>query len=79
MYKYKIKPTFFLLLALFEHLKDDGILKFVIQGGALRIRIRPKDADPGTTRIPLTSVADPDPRSGTFLTPGSGIRDGKKK
>jgi hypothetical protein len=25
------------------------------------------------------SVADPDPGSGTFLTPGSGIRDGKKQ
>jgi len=24
----------------------------------------------------LTSVADPDPGSGAFLTPGSGIRDG---
>jgi hypothetical protein len=24
------------------------------------------------------SVADPDPRSGAFLTPGPGIRDGKK-
>jgi hypothetical protein len=26
----------------------------------------------------VTSVADPDPGSGAFLTPGSGIRDGKK-
>jgi hypothetical protein len=25
------------------------------------------------------SVADPDPGSGAFLTPGSGIRDGFKK
>jgi hypothetical protein len=25
-----------------------------------------------------TSVADPDPGSGAFLTPGSGIRDGQK-
>jgi hypothetical protein len=25
-----------------------------------------------------TSVADPDPGSGAFLTPGSGIRDGSK-
>jgi hypothetical protein len=27
----------------------------------------------------LTSVADPDPGLGGFLTPGSGIRDGRKK
>jgi hypothetical protein len=26
----------------------------------------------------LSSVADPDPGLGTFLTPGSGIRDGRK-
>jgi hypothetical protein len=26
----------------------------------------------------LPSVADPDPRAGAFLTPGSGIRDGEK-
>jgi hypothetical protein len=26
----------------------------------------------------LNSVADPDPGSGAFLTPGSRIRDGKK-
>jgi hypothetical protein len=26
----------------------------------------------------ITSVADPDPGSGAFLTPGSGIRDGEK-
>jgi hypothetical protein len=25
------------------------------------------------------NVADPDPGSGAFLTPGSGIRDGKEK
>jgi hypothetical protein len=28
--------------------------------------------------LPLPSVADPDPGSGAFLAPGSGIRDGKK-
>jgi hypothetical protein len=27
---------------------------------------------------PKTSVADPDPGLGAFLTPGSGIRDGRK-
>jgi hypothetical protein len=52
------------------------ITKIVIQGGALRIRIRLEDTDPRTTRIPLTSVADPDPGSGALLTPGSGM--GKK-
>ena len=31
-----------------------------------------------TGSIPLTSVADPDPGLGAFLTPGSGIRDGRK-
>jgi hypothetical protein len=29
-------------------------------------------------KIVLTGVADPDPGSGAFLTPGSGIRDGLK-
>jgi hypothetical protein len=28
--------------------------------------------------MPSRSVADPDPGLGTFLTPGSGIRDGRK-
>ncbi len=30
-------------------------------------------SDPGSKRIPPTSVADPDPRSGAYLTPGSGM------
>ncbi len=30
------------------------------------------------SRRPVNSVADPDPRLGAFLTPGSGIRDGRK-
>ncbi len=29
-------------------------------------------------RIRIRSVADPDPGLGAFLTPGSGIRDGRK-
>ncbi len=32
--------------------------------------------EPKHSRIPLTSVADPDPGSGAFLIPGSGM--GKK-
>jgi hypothetical protein len=28
------------------------------------------------SRFPFSSVADPDPGSGVFLAPGSGIRDG---
>ncbi len=58
----------------FHILKDDGIYKkkFVIQGGALRIRIGLTDAKQGTTCTPYTSVADPDPGSGAYLTPGSG-------
>ena len=36
------------------------------------------DSDPQVQLNPnrKTSVADPDPRSSAFLTPGSGIRDG---
>jgi hypothetical protein len=32
-------------------------------------------AEPAQKLFPLTSVADPDPGSGAFLTPGSGIRN----
>jgi hypothetical protein len=34
--------------------------------------------DPGEPKQCESSVADPDPGLGAFLTPGSGIRDGRK-
>jgi hypothetical protein len=34
------------------------------------------DPDPGPLHCLISSVADSDPGSGAFLTPGSGIRDG---
>jgi hypothetical protein len=33
---------------------------------------------PTRIKLGVGSVADPDPGLGTFLTPGSGIRDGRK-